>query len=122
MTESEIREQGFKWQNVERAFLWQLLGRDLIREMVQYDSCYKTQLEHHLLMAFHGYASYPSSFYQNMYIYLKAGLAEAKDLACYAEQLYMLYREQAEKEWNASRQVYKFVDGATGRVLDSFVM
>lgn len=119
MTETEMRQQGFEWQNVERCFLWNELSKDFIRQLVEYDTTYKTQLEHHLLMAFHGYASYSSYFYRNMYTYLKLGLAEQKELDCYADQLYMMYREQAEQEYNA-RTVYKAVDGM-GRVLDMWV-
>ena len=119
MTEIEMRQQGFEWQNVERCFLWNELSNDFIRELVEYDPVYKTQLQHHLLCAFHGYASYPSNFYMNMWQYLKAGLAEQKELKYYADRLYMMYREQAEKEFN-SRVVHKFVDG-TGKVLDQVV-
>ena len=115
-TQTEIREEGFDWQNVERAFIWENLSKDMMRELVQYDPTYKTQLQHHLLCAFHGYQSFPSVFYQNMYSYLKMGLAEAKDLVYYADQLYLLYRQRAEQEYN-SRTVHRFVDG-TGRVLD----
>ena len=119
-TQTEIRQQGFDWDNVERSFLWQNLSKDFIRELVEYDPCYKTQLQHHLLAAFHGYASYPSLFYQNMYIYLKMGLAEAKELIYYVDRVYMMYREQMQMQQSASRCTYKFVDG-TGRVLDTWV-
>ena len=121
-SESELRENGITWSLVQRAFIWNNLSKDFIRQLVETDQTYKTQLEHHLIMAFHGYQAFPSPFYQNMYAYLKMGLAEAKDLTCYADRIYLMYREQAEKEWSASRQVYKFVDGATGRVLDTYVL
>ena len=120
-SESELREKGFSWSVVQRAFIWYNLSKDFMRQLVETDQCFKTQLEHHLIMAFHGYQAFPSMFYQNMYSYLKMGLAEAKDLACYADRIYLLYREQAEKEYNASRNVYRMVDG-TGKVLEQWVM
>ena len=120
-SESELREKGFSWSVVQRAFIWYSLSTDFMRQLVEYDQTYKTQLEHHLIMAFHGYQAFPSMFYQNMYKYLKAGLAEAKDLACYTDRIYLMYRQQKQNEWNASRSVYRFVDG-TGRVLDQCVM
>ena len=120
-TEEELREDGFQWDNVLRAFLWSDLSKDFIRQLVQYDQTYKTQLEHHLLAAFHGYSQFPSLFYKNMYSYIKLGLAEQKQLSHYVEQIYMMYTEQKNKEWNASRQVFQFTDG-TGRVLDTYVV
>ena len=122
MTEEELRQQGFEsWDDVERCFLWNELSKDFIRQLVEYDTIYKTQLEHHLLMAFHGYATFASFFYKNMYIYLKSGLAEQKELECYSDRVYQLYSQKYQEELNASRSVYKFVDG-TGRVLESWVM
>lgn len=120
--EEELREKGFNWQNVHNCFCWYSLSKDFIRQFVEHDPVYKTQLEHELLMDFHGFSIHASFFYQNMFKYLKAGLAEAKDLACYADRIYLMYRERKEAEWNASREVYKFVDGATGKVLDQWVM
>lgn len=119
MTETEMRQQGFQWDNVERCFLWNELSKDFIRELVQYDTCYKTQLEHHLLMAFHGYASFSSYFYLNMYNYIKLGLAEQKELECYDERVGMMYMDQLQQEQQA-RIVYSFKDG-TGRILDQWV-
>ena len=119
-TESQIREDGFDWQNVERSFIWHYLGRDFIRQLVEYDPTYKTQLEHHLLMAFHGYSSFPSYFYQNMYIYLITGLAETKELACYADRVYLMCKEQVQKE-QQSKQVYSLIDN-NGIVLDQVVL
>lgn len=121
MTEEELREQGFQWDNVLRAFLWSDLSKDFIRELVEYDPIYKTQLEHHLLAAIHGYSAFPCFFYQNMYHYIKLGLAEQKQLKYYVDKCYMMYYQQRQREWNASRQVYKFTDG-TGRVLDQWVI
>ena len=121
MTETELREMGLQWQNVQKCFIWSELSPDFIRELVEYDPVYKTQLEHHLLCAFHGYASYPSNFYKNMLQYLKLGLAEEKELECYTERVGMLYMNQLNQEEQASRQVYKFVDGGTGKVLDTWV-
>ena len=115
-----MRQQGLQWDNVERCFLWNELSRDFIRELVEADPTFKTQLEHHLLMCFHGYASYPSYFFMNMYTYIKLGLAEQKELVHYKDQIYMLWREQAEQEYN-SRHVYSLVD-CTGRKIDQWVM
>ena len=120
MTEAEMRQQGLQWENIERYFLWNELSKDFIRQLVEYDPTYKTQLEHHIIMALNGYASYPSTFYQNVHYYLINKLAEQKQLVNYADRLYLLHRQQAEKEFN-SRQVYKFVDGGTGKVLDTWV-
>jgi hypothetical protein len=72
-------------------------------------------------MDFHGFSVHPSMFYNNMYHYIKNGLAYTKELKFYLDRIYMLYREQAEKEWSASTTIHRIVDG-TGRVLDSFVM
>lgn len=118
-TEEEIREAGFEWQNVERSFIWSNLEPDFIRELVEFDQTYKTQLQHHLLMAFHGYASYSSYFYLNMYNYIKLGLAEQKELECYVERVGMMYMDQLQQEQQA-RIVYSFKDG-TGRILDQWV-
>ena len=120
MTEEEIRLEGFEWQNVERAFLWSELSKDFIRELVEYDPTYKTQLEHHLLMAFHGYASFASYFYKNMYTYLNMGLAEQKELVFYASKIYMMYREKEAKEIYANRQIFqaRLID-YNGTVLDT---
>lgn len=120
MNESEIREFGLDWDNVEKAFLWKNLSKDFIRELVEYDPTYKTQLQHHLLCAFHRYASYPSYFYQNMGYYIQNGLAEQKQLINCVDQLYQMYREQSEKEYN-SRQIYRLVDG-TGRIVDAWTI
>lgn len=119
-TESQIREDGFEWENIQRAFLWQELGCDLMRELVEYDTIYKTQLQHHLLCAFHGYATYPSFFYKNMYIYLRCGLAEERDLEYYTDKVYQMYSQKFEEEMNAMKPVYKFVD-SNGRILDQVV-
>lgn len=121
MTEEEIRLDGFEWNNVQRAFIWSELSNDFIRELVEADPRCKTQLEHHLLMAFHGYAQFPRYFYQNMYNYLKLKLAEEKELEYYTERVGMLYMNQLNREEAISRQVYKFVDGGTGKVLDTLV-
>ena len=116
MTEEEIRMMGLCWNTIERAFIWYDLSRDFIRELVEYDKTYKTQLQHHILMAFHGYASYPSHFFSNMYCYLDLKLAEQKELYYYKDQVYRMYLEQQQKEWS-SREVYRMVD-STGTVLD----
>lgn len=120
MTEEEIRLQGFDKDNFQRAFLWSELSKDFIRQFVEYDISYKHILQHWLMMALYRYATFAAAFYQNMFCYLNDGLATEKQLANYniMKKVYDMYREQSEKEWNASRQVYKFVDGS-GRVLDS---
>ena len=121
MTDSEIglRGEGITWDVVHRAFCWYQLDRDFIRELVEKDQMFKTQLEHQLLMDIHGYSVHSSVFYQNMYQYLKLGLEEARDLKYYKNQIYMMWREQQQKEFN-SRTVHRLVDG-TGRVIDQFL-
>ena len=121
-TESELREDGFQWSNVMRAFLWSELSVDFERQLVEYDPVYKTQLEHHLLAAFHRYSKFSSFFYYNMYRYIKAGLAEQKQLKYYLDHIYMMYRQQRENQINASLTTYNFVDGATGRILQRVVL
>lgn len=118
-TEAEIREEGFEWQNVERSFIWSNLEPDFIRELVEFDQTYKTQLQHHLLMAFHGYASFPSMFFQNMYIYLQLNLAEQKELKCYSEKVGQMYMNQLQQE-NESRQTYSLLDH-NGMVQDQII-
>ena len=109
MTESELREGGLQWDNVQKCFLWNELSKDFIRELVEHDTTYKTQLEHNLLCAFHGYASYPSYFYKNMWQYIKLGLAEQKELQYYTERVGMLYMDQKQQE-ERSRHVYSLID------------
>ena len=121
MNEAEIglREEGLSWDVVHKAFCWYQLDSDFIRELVETDTIYKTQLEHELLMDIHGYSVHPSIFYQNMFTYLQIGLEEARDLKYYKNQIYMMYREQQQKEFN-SRQVYRITD-RMGRTLDSWI-
>ena len=116
-TESQIREEGITWDVVQKAFIWYNLSKDFLRQLVEADPVYKTQIDTHIIAALHGFASYPSTFYQNACYYIQNGLTEQKQLLNYVNQLYMMYRQQAEKEYN-SRTVYRYVDGATGRVLD----
>lgn len=121
MTEAEMRQQGFEWNNVQRCFIWNQLSLNFIRELVEYDPFYKTQLEHHLLMAFHGYATYPSFFYKNMYIYIQNKLNELKQLIYYLDKVKELYWDKHEEEMAATRHVYKLVDGS-GIVRDQWVI
>ena len=109
------------WDNIRAGFCWQNLSKDFIRQIVEFDPVYKTQLEHELLLDIHGYSVHASFFYQNMYNYVKSGMAEQKQLKYYANEIYMMYRQQAERQFNISKQVYRMVDG-TGRVLDQWVM
>ena len=118
--ESEIREAGFDWEVVHSAFCWKNLSKDFIREMVESDPIYKTQLEHELLMDIHGYSIHASYFYQNMGYYISNGMAEQKQLIYYVDQIYIMYRNQAEQEYN-SRRAYQLIDN-TGRVLDQVVI
>lgn len=118
-TESQIRQQGLEWDNVERSFIWSNLEPDFIRELVEFDQIYKTTLEHHLIAALQGFATYPSTFYQNMYIYLKLNLAEQKELKCYSERVGMLYMNQLQQE-NESRQTYSLLDH-NGMVQDQII-
>lgn len=119
-TESEIREDGFEWDNIERSFIWQNLNGDLIRELAQCDPTYKTILEHHLIAALQGFASYPSKFFQNMYIYLQLNLAEQKELKNYIERVGMMYMQQFNKE-QESKQIYSLIDG-TGKIQDQILI
>lgn len=118
-TESQIRQQGLEWENVERSFIWQNLDGDVIREFAQYDQIYKTTLEHHLIAALQGFATYPSTFYQNMYIYLKLNLAEQKELKNYTDRVGMMYMEQMNKELE-SRHTYSLIDN-NGMVQDQII-
>ena len=117
--ETQLREEGITWDLVQKAFIWHDLSKDFLRQLVETDQCFKTQLQHHLLYAFHGYASYPSNFYKNMWQYLKLGLAEQKELAYYTERVGMLYMNQLQQEQQA-RVVHSFIDD-TGKVLDQLV-
>ena len=119
-SESLIREEGLDLQNIERAFLWQELGRDFIRQIIYIDPLIRTKIDHHIIAALQGFASYPSMFYSNAFCYLRNSLSEQKDLEYYSNRIYQLYREQAEKEYN-SRQIYRIVD-RTGKVLDAWVI
>ena len=117
--ETQLREEGITWDLVQKAFIWHELSNDFIRQLVETEQCFKTQLQNYLLMAFHGYSSYPSYFYNNMWKYLKLGLAEEKELACYSERVGMLYMNQLQQEVQ-SRHVYKLVNN-NGKVLDQLV-
>ena len=119
-TESEIRQQGFEWDNIERSFIWQNLNGDLIRELAQCDPTYKTILQHHLIAALQGFASYPSKFFQNMYIYLKLDLAEQNELKNYIERVGMMYMQQLNKELE-SRHTYSVIDQC-GMVQDQIII
>ena len=102
--------------------LYNQLDKDFIRQLVdQLNKGDKLHLQWDLLQGVHGYAGYPSYFYQNMFQYISLGLNEEKQLKYYKDHIYMMYRETREKEWNASRQVYKFVDGC-GVVRDQIVL
>lgn len=119
-TEAEIREEGFDFQNVHAAFCWSNLSKNFIRELVEYDQTYKTQLEQELLMDLNRYSVHASYFYQNMGYYISNGLAEQKQLINYVEQIYQLYKNQAEHEYQNQR-VARWIDW-DGRVIDQIVM
>ena len=119
--EEELRENGFDWDNVHRCFCWYNLSKDFIRELVEADPIFKTQLEHELLMDIHGYSVHASFFYQNMGYYIQNGLAEQRQLVHYVDKLYQMYREQAEREYNAGRQVYNFTD-YNGRIFEQVII
>lgn len=121
MTETEMRQQGFdEWNKVERCFIWNQLSLDFQRQIVEYDTTYKTQLEHYLLAAFHQYATYPSYFYKNMFVYIQNKLCEQKQLIYYLDKVKELYWNKHEEEMAATRHVYKYVDG-NGRIIDSYI-
>lgn len=117
---SEIRQQGLEWDNVERSFIWENLDADMIRELAQCDPTHKTLLQHHLIAALQGFASYPSKFFQNMYIYLKLDLAEQKQLKNYSDRVGEMYMNQLQKELE-SRHVYSLVD-SNGTVKDQIII
>ena len=118
-TEAEIREAGFDWQTIHTAFCWKNLEPDFIREIIESNPQYKTQLEHELLMDMHDYSIHASAFYQNMYIYLQLNLAEQKELKYYSEKVGQMYMNQLQQE-QASKHTYSLVDNS-GRILDSVV-
>lgn len=119
-TEAEIREAGFDWEVVHTAFCWKNLEPDFIREIIESNPQYKTQLERELLMDVHGYSIHASAFYQNMYIYLQMNLAEQKELKYYSEQVGQLYMNQRNEEYGKS-DVAKFVD-YTGKVVATITL
>ena len=119
--EEELRENGFEWDNVHRCFCWYNLSKDFIRELVEADPIFKTQLEHELLMDLRGYSVHASFFYQNMGYYIQNGLAEQKQLVNYINQVYMLYRQQSDAEYNARINTYNFVD-YNGRIFEQVVI
>ncbi len=119
MKESELREQGLQWDNVEQCFFWNELSKDFMRQLVEYDTCYKTQLENHLLGAFHGFAEYPSDFYQNMYNYIKYGLAEQKELAYYADKVYDMYITRKRIEESCRQRFQAHLIDYNGTILNT---
>ena len=118
--ETELRMEKRNWQNIQKFFIWYVLSVDFMRQLVAKRWDYRDRLERELLMDMHGYSVHPSMFYNNMYHYIKNGLAYTKDLKYYQERIYMLYIEQAEKELNASTTIHRIVDG-TGRILDQII-
>lgn len=122
MTESEIREFGLDdWDNIHTAFCWNNLSKDFIRQMVEYNPIYKTQLEQELLMDLHGYGIHASYFYQNMGYYILNKLAEQKQLVYYVDKIYEMYRAQAEQEYEARKNnIVRLID-STGRVIDQMI-
>ena len=119
-TESEIRQQGLEWDNVERAFIWQNLTGDFQRELITAEPIIRKKIDHHIIAALQGFASYPSMFYQNAFIYLQLNLAEQKELKNYIERVGMMYLEQLNSELE-SRHVYSLVDGS-GTVKDQILI
>lgn len=117
--ENQIRQQGLDLQNIERAFIWQNLTADFQRELITAEPIIRTKIDHHIIAALQGFASYPSMFYQNAFIYLQLNLAEQKELKYYSEKVGQMYLNQLQQE-NESRHTYSLVDG-TGRILDSVV-
>lgn len=121
MTEEEIRTLDRTWDNIHACFCWSELNKDLIRELISNNKKYKLNLQKQLMLDIHGYSVHCAVFYQNMYIYLKEGIALQKQLISYMNKVYQMYREQSEREYAATRQVYKFTD-CTGRILDQLVI
>lgn len=116
-----MRLQKRNWQNIHAWFVWHDISIDFQRQLVAKRWDYRWKLEHELLMDFHGYSCHASVFYKNMWQYIKGGLAYTKDLKYYADRIYIMYRQQKQNEWNASRQVYKFVDNM-GRTIQEYVL
>lgn len=117
--ENQIRQQGLDLQNIERAFIWQNLTADFQRELITAEPIIRTKIDHHIIAALQGFASYPSMFYQNAFIYLQLNLAEQKELKCYSERVGMMYMDQWNKE-QKSKQVYSLVDH-NGRIMDQII-
>lgn len=120
-TEEEIRLDGFEWDNVYAAFCWSDLSLDFIRELAESDPVFKTQLEHQLLLDLQGWSEHAAIYYQNMYNYIKIGVAELKQLELHMSRLWYKWRQKSDQEFNARRNVYRITDG-TGRVLDQWIM
>ena len=118
-SEKQIRQQGLDLQNIERAFIWQNLTADFQRELITAEPIIRTKIDHHIIAALQGFASYPSMFYQNAFIYLKLNLAEQKELKNYTDRVGMMYMDQLNKELE-SRHTYSLIDG-TGRIQDQIV-
>ena len=119
-TESEIRQQGLDLQNIERAFIWQNLTGDFQRELITAEPIMRTKIDHHIIAALQGFASYPSMFYQNAFIYLQLNLAEQKELKNYIERVGMMYMSQFQQE-QESRHIYSLVD-SNGIVKDQMLI
>lgn len=119
-TEEDIRLEGMDVQSIENAFIWQNLSKDLMIELIETDPLIKTKIDHHLIAALQGFASYPSKFFQNMYIYLKLDLAEQKQLKNYSDRVGEMYMNQLQKELE-SRRVYSLVD-SNGTVKDQIII
>ena len=118
-TEQQIRLQGFDQENIQKAMIWDNIGRDLMREMVETEPLYKTLLDRHIIAALQGFASYPSMFYQNAFIYLQLNLAEQRELKNYSDRVGQMYMNQLNKELE-SRHVYSLIDN-NGRVTDQII-
>ena len=119
-SEKQIRQQGLDLQNIERAFIWQNLTGDFQRELITAEPIIRTKIDHHIIAALQGFASYPSTFYQNAFIYLHLNLAEQRELKNYSERVGMMYMNQFQQE-QASKQVYSLVD-YNGKILDEVVI
>lgn len=119
-TEEEIREAGFDQQIVLTAFRFKNLEPDFMREVVESTKGIKTQLERELILDIQQYSVHSSTFYQNMYIYLKLNLAEQRELKNYSEQVGQMYMNQLQQEYQ-SREIASWVD-YNGKVQEIIVI
>lgn len=120
MTETAMRQNLLKDEDILSYFRFNDLSKDFERELVSTRKKIKRELEHELLMDIHQYSVHASVFYKNMFVYIQNKLAEEKQLEYYLDKVRQMYWDQLQQEQQA-RIKHSLVD-YNGRVLDSFVM